>query len=88
MLYHFPIKKVIHLARTLHELAIEIQGDIDSRFGDSIKDMTDQLKQLDDGVKSIADSNIKPDGTSRYEIRSVIYVSGRIFQTPAAEFCT
>ena len=49
------------MAKNLHQLAIEIQGDIDSRFGGAINEMTGQIKQLESDVKSIADSKMKPD---------------------------
>lgn len=57
------------MSDNLHKLAIQIQGDIDNRFGDAIKDMSGHLKQLEEGVKNISESKAKPDSISKEFIR-------------------
>jgi hypothetical protein len=48
------------MGKNLYQLAVEIQGDIDSRFGGAVNEMTGRIKQLEAGVKSISDSKMKP----------------------------
>jgi uncharacterized protein YoxC len=49
------------MAETLHSLAIQIQGKVDSALGDSINAVQGHIKKLGDGVKALADSKTKTD---------------------------
>jgi hypothetical protein len=53
------------MAQTLHSLAIEIQGKIDSSFGGSVKDVMGHVDRMREGIKNISDGNAKIGGITR-----------------------
>lgn len=57
------------MPQTIHELAIELQGEVDSKFGNTINEVHDSLKRLDADVKQVGANNKSVDGLSAQFVR-------------------
>lgn len=57
------------MAQTIHELAIELQGEVDSKFGHSIEQIQKSLGQLDDAARQVGVGNTSISDLSEQYVR-------------------